>query len=94
VDALRWKKPVESATTGGPRHAHILAQHLYVTRSLDKAAQYVLIDNVTTSGGHLKACAAILRQAGVQHIPCAAIAGRSVQLPPEDGWRVADEDML
>lgn len=65
VDCLRWKKDLGSASKeGGPRDPETLYKNLAPIEGLRKESRVVLVDDVMTSGGHLRACAAKLRQAG------------------------------
>ncbi len=70
LDCLRWKKNLGSASEeGGPRETEILYGNLMILgdqlKDLDESTNVLLLDDVTTSGGHLKACAAKLKKAGV-----------------------------
>jgi len=70
VDCLRWKENLGSAAEeGGPREAEILFENLVLLRgALDEADEdwpVLLIDDVTTSGGHLRACSAKLKVRGL-----------------------------
>jgi predicted amidophosphoribosyltransferase len=70
LDCLRWKKNLGSASEEcGPREAEILYGNLTILedqlKNLDEDANVLLVDDVTTSGGHLKACAAKLKKAGI-----------------------------
>ncbi|MGB9069383.1 MAG: hypothetical protein WCC21_12520 [Candidatus Acidiferrales bacterium] len=74
VDCLRCKKDLGSASKdGGPREAEILYGNLVVLKDVIKAAlkdvekgtKVLLVDDVTTSGGHLRACAAKLESEGI-----------------------------
>ncbi len=69
-DCLRWKKNLGSASDhGGPRETEIPYGNLAVLRDLLKDADdhfsVLLVDDVTTSGGHLRACAARLESKGL-----------------------------
>jgi len=68
LDCLRWKKNLGSASKeGGPREAEILYGNLaFLSEALDELTEgqefkVLLVDDVTTSGGHLRACAAKLK---------------------------------
>jgi hypothetical protein len=70
LDCLRWKKNLGSASKdGGPREAETLYRNLVVLddvlKAADKNLSVVLVDDVTTSGGHLQACAAKLDTKGL-----------------------------
>jgi predicted amidophosphoribosyltransferase len=66
LDCLRWKKNLGSASEdGGPREVGILYRNLVVigdiAKEADKDLGVLLVDDVMTSGGHLRACAAKLK---------------------------------
>jgi hypothetical protein len=70
VDCLRWKKNLGSASKEcGPREAGILYKNLVILEDpledVDEDYGGVLVDDVTTSGGHLQACAAKLESKGL-----------------------------
>jgi hypothetical protein len=72
VDCLRWKKYLGSAREGGPREAEILYKNLAFSKDgleeledIDEGTDVILVDDVTTSGGHLQACAAKLKSVGM-----------------------------
>ena len=65
ADVLRWSKKMLSAHKGGPRAPSLLYPALRLPAAWTPSnRQYVLIDDVSTSGGHIRACAGKLRSAG------------------------------
>jgi hypothetical protein len=89
-DCLRWKVELGSARKGGPRDAPTLFKNLIVTEKLDKKIRYVLVDDVTTSGGHLAACTARLKEKGATVIG-AFCAGKTFQEPPHSAFDIFRE---
>ncbi|MGQ0614395.1 MAG: hypothetical protein ACT4PV_11715 [Planctomycetaceae bacterium] len=79
-DCLRWTREVPPAHEGGPRRAAILYPHLACAESV-RGRKCVLLDDVLTSGGHLQACAARLRQEGAV-VDLALCAGRTWRYYP------------
>lgn len=66
ADVLRFERKMPSANQqGGTRDPEELYKRLVVTGDISRSP-YVLVDDVLTSGGHLKACAARLRRAGAK----------------------------
>jgi predicted amidophosphoribosyltransferase len=67
VDCLRWKKNLGSASMqGGPRDASTLYANLVLTEQVPPGIKVVLVDDVLTSGGHFRACAAKLKAGGAE----------------------------
>jgi hypothetical protein len=91
VDALRWAEPLPSASLGGGlREAEYLFDRLRVVQELPAVElPYLLLDDVMTSGGHLRACAAMLREWGAS-VDLAVVAGRAcrTQMAEPFGLRV------
>lgn len=90
-DVLRWIEPMPSAHQGdGPRDPATLYRNLRVIRKPRKADVYVLIDDVVTSSGHIRACAARVRQHGVP-VKLAICAGQTVYNDlPENPFSMTD----
>jgi len=82
---------MEPASEGGPRHARQLYPHLVAEASLTNGPR-VLLDDVLTLGGHLKASAAKLRERG--HDPQFAICcGRTMHEQLENPFVVPVEEL-
>ena len=64
VDILRLDTRLEKASAGGPRFADQLYPHLVVDGILPKRKKIVLVDDIVTSGGHMKAARARISEAG------------------------------
>jgi hypothetical protein len=87
-DMLRWRRRMPSAGSGqGSRDPVSIYQNLRLRSGWSPVSRpYVLIDDVVTTGGHLRACAAFLDNHGgrVERAICAA---RSDQYPPDDPFQ-------
>lgn len=94
ADVLRFAQPMASAhLEGGTRSARLLFRGLRMVSALPfPPRQAILVDDVLTSGGHLRACAAKLVEAGYVVGGAGAIcAGRTVHDPVERVWLVDEE---
>jgi len=91
-DVLRWKKEYASARSGGTRDPLILYNNLKITKPGSWKLPVILVDDVLTSGGHLMACTAILRENGAR-VDLAVCAGRTVQESPRNPFEVQVEEV-
>jgi predicted amidophosphoribosyltransferase len=85
-DGLRWVEPNIPSSQGGPRDPEVLLANLRIVRR-PATGSCVLVDDVTTSGGHFKAAAAKLRSRGMM-VALAIAAGQTVHEPVDNpfGW--------
>lgn len=95
LDCLRWKKNLGSAShEGGPRAPAILYGNLAVIEDrledLDLGGTPVLVDDVTTSGGHLQACAARIRENDIT-VTNALCGGKTVYDQNENAFARVEE---
>ena len=93
-DFVRWDRVMPSASQdGGPRHPAVLYPHLRVRGrpTIQTRYRHVLIDDVLTSGGHLRAVAAFLRSRGAK-VVLAICGARTDSVPQADPFlRRVDE---
>lgn len=93
LDCLRWSSPLQSARKGGPREPSVLFNYLTVVNR-PPAGTCILIDDVTTSGGHFQACAAKLREAGCP-VEAAVAAGQTMRGEiAKDSFNLPDEAVI
>ena len=91
LPCLRQREAVKGSSKGGSRKFVDIRDNLACHGDL-AGKTVVLIDDVSTSGNHLKACATILRQEGatVGHAICAA---KTIWERPADMWAVPVENI-
>lgn len=93
LDCLRWKEARASASGGGgSRHPQILYNNLAATTPVPQGTRLIIIDDVRTSGGHLKAARALLLgQNG--YCDLAICAGRTVKNQDQEPFSMLEEEI-
>ncbi|GAA0733933.1 phosphoribosyltransferase [Sphingomonas japonica] len=87
---LYFNEPLpKSAGGGGTRNAHVIQKHLRLS-DCQLPGSIVLLDDVCTTGGHLKAAARFLAQHGIQ-VNDAFVIGRTVWEQPGHMFNVTTE---
>ncbi|WP_147391876.1 hypothetical protein [Paracoccus onubensis] len=79
---FRWSSRLPKAVDGGNRNYQFLAQHLEL-HPPPHVANVVLIDDVVTTGGHLRACSEVCRRHNIV-VSSAICFARTVWDRPED----------
>lgn len=103
VDCLRFKQNQGSASTeGGPREAEKIYKNLVVLRHkiaelqehIEDGRNYyvLLVDDVTTSGGHLRACAARLKKADLE-VDSIICGGKTVYDQAREAFDIREEEI-
>jgi predicted amidophosphoribosyltransferase len=103
LDCLRFKQNQGSASSeGGPREAEKIYKNLVVLReeiaeffeNVEDGEDYyvLLVDDVTTSGGHLRACAARLKKAGLE-VDSVICGGKTVYDQVKAAFDIREEEL-
>ena len=86
IPLLCWAQPIPSASKeGGSRDPRILYPllHTVTHTSVPDQARVFLVDDVLTSGGHIRACEAVLRNVHSIHVEGALCLARTVEVEEE-----------
>lgn len=92
IDELRWSEKMKPASTGGTRLAYDLYPRLIFEKKAPIEVERVLIDDVLTSGGHLQASSAKLRENGI-NLQAALSCGRTTHVQITDPFNVPIEEL-
>ena len=95
-DCLRWSTAMEPAHDGGTRDARCLYSRLRLRPPVLETARarpVVLLDDVLTTGGHLRACAARLTTAGHPSPRLAMVVARTDWEPQPEAFQVREEEL-
>ena len=88
---LHFNSPQPRSRAGGSRRPSDIIPHLR-SGSLVGLENVILLDDVMTSGGHLRACARYLRNQGV-NVAGAIVIGRTVWEKPDNMFKMPSEDL-
>lgn len=89
---LRFHRPMTKSHEGGTRRVDVLKENLRVSSQIVRETTIVLVDDVKTTGAHIKACAGKLRDAGVSVQVC-LVAAATVWKQVPDPFAIAPEDL-
>ena len=89
---LRFVEKMPKSHEGGTRRVEVLEKQLRVSSKMAAPATVVLIDDVKTTGAHMKACARKLREFGAV-ADVAVVAASTVWDQVPDPWSLDPDDL-
>jgi hypothetical protein len=92
LDELRWTEVMPKSSEGGPRQAYDLYPKLHCELKTDANIERFLIDDVMTSGGHLQASAARIRNSGAS-VESALVCGRTKHIQVSNPFAMPVEEL-
>lgn len=91
LEALHWHKKLPKSAEGGPRDVPTLLANLRIMQELPEG-HLILIDDVVTTGGHLRASASGLRHFGGT-VELALCGAQTVNDRPKPIFAIAPRDL-
>lgn len=89
-DLLRWRRVLPSARKGGSRDPAVLYNNMVLTSALPKG-KVILVDDVRTTGAHLRAAAAkVIAEGGKCSL--SVCAGRTVLAQEDEPFSILGEE--
>lgn len=88
---LRFREPVEKAQKGGPRGSLQLSSHMVLVGGIPDG-DIVLMDDVVSSGGHMRAARRII-ETNNRQVTCALTCGRTVHQLVDDPFNLNPEEL-
>lgn len=90
---LRFETVMEPSHSGGSRKQSVIEQALRINDSaVQPGATVTLVDDVKTTGAHLRACASALRDVGC-HVHTVLVAASTVWDRVDDPFKLPPEDL-
>lgn len=89
---LYFNKPVPKSSGGGGRDTRLIESHLRATNDVEAIDRAVLLDDVFTSGAHMRAAVRFLARYGIE-IEDAFVVGRTCWEKPVSMFKVEPEEI-
>ena len=94
VEALLWwSTSMQKAHQGGPRYPDKLYPYLEVGETVHDRRPVILVDDVKTTGGHLRTAEAALWTEAEQELEVAVCAGRTVEEEEDEPFSLSLEEL-
>jgi hypothetical protein len=91
-DSIRWREALQKAHEGGPRDPAILFSNIESVLPVPRDKTIILVDDVCTTGGHLRAIAAFIGLNGGS-APSAICAARTAQDQSRDALGLMSDEL-